>query len=293
MREFRDLVDRHCHRPFTATAVPGLVLSRMAVTPCPTDAVYHPLVCVVVEGRKRVFVGDQAFTYDPATYLVASADLPASCQVIEGPCLGCMLTLDAAKLTELLLDLPPSAAGGGADAAPTTAMAVQPLGPDLLDPLVRLVRLLDRPADVAVLAPLLEREILYRLLCGPRGPTLRQMVRPDSQLSRVRRAVDVIRRRYGEPLPVGDLARVAGMSVTSFHRHFRAVTALSPLQYQKQVRLLEARRLLRDGTAGDAANVGYAVGYQSPSQFSREYRRRFGAPPGRDAARGRAAGQAV
>ena len=277
MTEFADLVDRHCRRPVTATAVPRLTLSRATTAAGLADSFYHPLLCVVVRGRKRVFVGDQSFTYDPATYLVASADLPGACQILDAPCLSCVLTLDPGELAGLLLDLPPDLA----DAPPTTAMAVEPLGADLLDPLLRLVRLLDRPRDAAVLAPLAEREILYRLLCGPRGPMLRQMARPDSQLSRVRRAIDVIRRRFHEPLPVDELAGVAGMSVTSFHRHFRAVTAMSPLRYQKQTRLLEARRLLL-GRPGDAAGVAYAVGYQSASQFSREYRRQFGTPPSRD-----------
>ena len=286
MTELRDLVVRHCHRPVTVTPIPRLTLAHAEAASGLTDSLYHPLLCVIVAGRKRVFVGDRVFAYDPATYLVASADLPASAQVIEGPCLSCVLTLDTAALTALLLEMPAAAAAAG-DGEPATAMAVEPLGADLLDPLVRLVRLLERPLDAAVLAPLAEREILYRLLCGPRGPALRQMIQPDSQLSRVRRAVDVIRRQYHLPLSVEGLARVAGMSVTSFHRHFRAVTAMSPLQYQKQVRLLEARRQLLGRGAGDAASVSYAVGYHSPSQFSREYRRRFGATPRRDSARGR------
>ena len=282
MTELRKLIDRHCRQPVTVTAVPRLMLSRMDGRAGRVDAVYMPMLCVIVDGSKQVLVGDRSYTYDPATYLVASADLPATCRVIGGPCLGCVLMLDPAAISALLLDLPPIA-----DAPPTSALAVEPLGADLLDPLTRLVRLLDRPQDAAVLAPLAEREILYRLLHGPRGPMLRQLARPDSQLSAVRRAVDMIRRRYDQPLSAEGLARVAGMSVTSFNRHFRAVTAMSPLQYQKQLRLLEARgRLL--GGGDDAATVAYAVGYQSPSQFSREYRRRFGAPPARDAGRMRA-----
>ena len=152
---------------------------------------------------------------------------------------------------------------------------------DLLDPLLRLLRLLDSPRDVPALAPLIEREILYRLLLGPKGGMLRQLAQPNSQLSQISRAIDVIRRQYNDTLRVEELARTAGMSSTSFHRHFRAVTAMSPLQFQKQIRLQEARRMLLAQKA-DAARVAFDVGYESASQFSREYRRLFGAPPGRD-----------
>ena len=217
-------------------------------------------------------------------YLIASIDLPVTGQVIEAPCLGMTLTLDPGKLAALLVDLPPATPGR----TPAKALAVNPLEPALLDPLVRLLRLLDEPRDIAVLAPLIEREILYRLLLGPHGAMLRQLALPDSQLSQISRAIDLIRRRYDQPLRVDELARHAGMSAPSFHRHFRAVTRLSPLQFQKHLRLQEARRLLVSKNA-DAARVGFDVGYESASQFSREYRRLFGAPPGRDASRVRRA----
>ena len=282
MSELRDLLARHCHREITPTAIPRLTLSRAdAATPL-TAVIYHPLFCVVAQGRKRVFLGDQEFYYDPATYLIASMDLPVTGQVIEGPCLGCTLALDPATLTALMLDLPPTAAGSH---TATTALEVNALGSDLLDPLLRLLRLLDQPRDIPVLAPLIEREILYRLLCGPRGGTLRQLARPDSRLSQISRAIEAIRCRYDQPLRIGELARLTHMSATSFHRHFRAVTAMSPLQFQKQIRLQEARRMLRSQNV-DAARVGFDVGYESASQFSREYRRLFGAPPRRDAAAG-------
>ena len=280
MSELRDLLARHCHREITPTAVPGLTLSRADAATCLTPAIYHPLFCVVAQGRKRIFLGDQEFCYDPATYLIASMDLPVTGQVIEAPCLGCTLTLDPGKLTALLLDIAPAATG---NQTATTALEVNALEPDLLDPLLRLLRLLDRPQDIPVLAPLIEREILYRLLCGPRGTTLRQLARPDSRLSQVSRAIEAIRRRFDQPLRIGELARLTNMSATSFHRHFRAVTAMSPLQFQKQIRLQEARRRLLSQNV-DAARVGFDVGYESASQFSREYRRLFGAPPRRDAA---------
>lgn len=284
MNELCALLTRHCRRDITPTSIPRLTLSRSA-SPTPlAPAVYHPLLCVVAQGRKRIFLGGEAFQYDPMNYLIASIDLPVTGQVIEAPCLGMTLALDPGKLAALLVDLPPAANGR----ASAKAMAVSPLEPCLLDPLLRLLRLLDEPRDIAVLAPLIEREILYRLLLGPQGPTLRQLALPDSQLSQISRAIDLIRRRYDQPLRVDELARHAGMSAPSFHRHFRAVTRLSPLQFQKHLRLQEARRLLVSNNA-DAARVGFDVGYESASQFSREYRRLFGAPPGRDASRVRRA----
>jgi AraC-like DNA-binding protein len=163
-------------------------------------------------------------------------------------------------------------------------IAVSDAGPDLLDPIVRLLRLLDRPDDVPVLGPAIEREILWRLIKGEQGAMVRQLGLADSRLSQISRAVRWIRDHHTAMLRIEDLARVANMSATSFFRHFRAVTSLTPIQYQKQVRLQEARAKLL-ANPGDMAAVGYAVGYDSPSQFSREYRRLFGAPPGRDTAR--------
>ncbi len=293
LTELADLLGRHATEWATPTPVPRLVLCRSDAPTDPAAAVYEPLLCVLVRGRKRVTLGDDTFDYDPGHTLVASADLPVTGRVTEGPSLGCVLMLDLTRVAELLVDLPATdypAAGADAhaDADAPKAMQVHPIGSDLLDPLVRLVRLIDRPADVPVLAPLVEREIHYRLLRGPHGAALREAARPDSHLARVARAIAVLRRRFAEPLPVEELARVAAMSPTSFHRHFRAATAMSPLQFQKQLRLREARRLLL-ARETDAAGVAFAVGYESPSQFGREYRRRFGLPPGRDAALARLA----
>ena len=284
MSELAALLDRHCHRDFTETAIPRLILSRTrAATPL-TAAMYHPLLCVVAQGRKRIVLGSEEFYYDPNTYLIASADLPVSGQVIEGPCLGVTLKLEAERLAELLREMP--GVGGAARPVPAKAMAVNGLGSELREALVRLLRLLDRPEHIPVLAPLAEREVLYHLLLGPQGETLRQLARPASRLSQVGRAIELIRRRYDQTLRVEELARVAAMSAPSFHRHFRAVTAMSPLQFQKRIRLQEARRLLLSQDV-DAARVSFDVGYESASQFSREYRRLFGEPPGRDARRER------
>ncbi|MEI9892789.1 MAG: AraC family transcriptional regulator [Chthoniobacter sp.] len=283
MKELSALLARHCGDNITATAIPRLTLSRSDVATELSTAIYYPLLCIVAQGRKRVFLGKEVFYYNPETYLVASTDLPVSGQVIEAPYLGMTLALDAGILAEVLLNLPVNPHG---DAA-SMALAVTPLEDDgLLDPILRLLRLLDEPTHIPALAPLIEREILYRLLLGSRGEMVRQLATPSSQLSQISRAIGLIRQRFDQSIRIDELAREAGMSAPSFHRHFRAVTTMSPLQFQKQIRLQEARRKLLSSKM-DAASVGFDVGYESASQFSREYRRLFGAPPGRDMARRR------
>lgn len=279
------LLTRHCHRAITPTAVPGLILSSSRVTTLPAAVMYHPLLCVVAQGRKRVFLNQEAFDYHPATYLISSLHLPVTGQVLEAPCTGLTLALNQDLLSALLLEMPSLPQDR---AAPVKAMRVNALETELLDSLLRLLRLLDRPQDIPVLAPLIEREIHYRLLRGPQGENLRQLARPSSQFSQVGRVIHVIRHRYNEPLRIEELARIAGMSAPSLHRHFRAVTAMSPLQFQKRIRLQEARRLLLSREV-EAARVSFDVGYESPSQFSREYRRLFGSPPVQDAAAARRA----
>jgi transcriptional regulator GlxA family with amidase domain len=171
--------------------------------------------------------------------------------------------------------------------ADNSAMSTGKASPELLDAVARLLRLIDAPADASVLAPMIEREIIWRLLTGPQGGTIRQIGLADSDVSLVSRAIGWIRENYAEPMRIDDLARLSGMSASAFHRHFRGVTAMSPLQFQKRIRLQEARSLLVAGP-GDVAGVGHRVGYDSPSQFNREYRRLFGVPPGQDAAQLRA-----
>ena len=276
MSELSDLITRHCRSGITETAVPGLTLSRSSELTCRTAFVYHPLLCVVAQGRKRIFLGNEELFYDPNCYLVASLDVPASGQVVEAPCLGLTLALDRAKLAELLLEV----RSVGRDTMPK-ALAVHALDDDLLEPLLRLLRLLDRREDIAVMAPLIERELYYRLLLGPRGALLRQLARSDSQLAPIRFALTQMRERFDQPMRVEELARLVGMSPTSFHRHFRAVTAMSPVQLLKQIRLHEARRQLLSRET-EVARAALNVGYESASQFSREYRRLFGVPPSRD-----------
>jgi AraC-like DNA-binding protein len=280
MSELSELLRRYCHSDRTITAIPRVTLSRSHVTTSLSPAIYYPLLCVIAQGRKRVFLGNEEFHWDATSYLVVSVDLPVSGQVLEAPCLCFVLALDVATLAALLLEMPPAAL----NCAPSKAMAINKLDDELFDPVLRLIRLLDKPEHIPILARLIEREILYRLLLGPRGEMLRQLALPASRLSQIRRAIDQIRSRFDQPLRVEELARAAGMSQPSFHRHFRAVTAMSPLQFQKQIRLREARRRLLSQHA-DAARIGFEVGYESASQFSREYCRLFGSPPGRDARR--------
>lgn len=282
--ELRDLIERHCRDEGGATAIPRVSLIRSEVATTPIHAILEPVFCVVAQGRKQAVLGEALFEYGAGKYVVASVDLPISSTVCEAsagkPYLAFALTLVPELLAAMLLDLPASAA----DTKPPAALAVSPITGELLDAVVRLLRLLDRPRDVPMLAPLAERELLYYLLLGEQGAMLRQIALADSRLSHISRAIEWLRRNYAQPLRIASLARIANMSPSTFHRHFKAVTAMSPLQYQKRIRLQEARyRLLAQ--QADVTHIGFAVGYESPSQFSREYSRLFGAPPGRDAAR--------
>ena len=282
-----ELALRHAKGLRTQTPIPRLHLNMLPQSTRPLPGVYQPMFCLILQGAKEVTIGDRRFRYDPANYFVASLELPASGCIVdasaEKPYVGVSLALDRDVLAALIGDAQSTPEGD------TTGFAVSPVTGELLDACLRLLRLLDAPQDVAVLAPLIEREILYRLLQGPHGALLRQIARADSRLSQVRRAIGWIREHYDQPLRVEGLAELAGMSAASFYRHFKAATAMSPLQYQKSLRLQQARMLLIADE--DAARAGYAVGYESASQFSREYSRLFGAPPARDAQRLR--GQAI
>lgn len=278
----RVLIERHCTGGRTVTANPRLALLRASETTRPGPAFYQPTFFLAVQGRKRLVVGDRVVEYDSAKCLMVSIDLPVTAAICEAspekPYLAVGLRLDRATIAAMMLEMPGQIDDGLA------SIAVGPVTEAILDPMVRLTRLLDRPDDIPVLAPLAEREILYRLLQGPQGPVLRQIALHDSRLSRIAKAIDWIRGHYQEPLRIGVLSEIAGMSPSSFHRHFKAATAMSPLQYQKQIRLQEARSLLL-GQSASAGHVAFAVGYESASQFTREYARLFGAPPARDAAR--------
>ncbi|MFI7603965.1 AraC family transcriptional regulator N-terminal domain-containing protein [Micromonospora sp. NPDC049366] len=277
--EIRDLVLRHVGRPTPA----GLVVHRADAPTEPMPSQSAPVFALVVQGAKRATLGTRLFAYGAGQFVVASMELPVIAHVSEAsprePYLVLGLTLRPPLIAELLLDMPPRAGGG-----PAPGIAVSTAGEDLLDAVVRLLRLLDRPDDQRVLWAALEREVVWRLLTGEQGGTVRQVGLGDSNIVQIERAIRWIREHHADLFRVEDAARVAGMSLTSFHRHFRAVTTMTPIQFQKLIRLQEARsRLL--ASPGDVAAVGFAVGYESASQFSREYRRLFGLPPGQDAAR--------
>jgi AraC-like DNA-binding protein len=279
--ELAAVIARHASEPgMIGTKIPGLTLIRGDRPSVPVPAVYEASLCLIAQGSKRVSLGDHSVVYDASRYLLVSVDLPLVGHVLdaspEQPYLCCKIDLDQAALADLL-----AADGAPAPRADLPVLAVYPGDPDLTDAACRLVRLLDRPEAVPALAPLIGREILYRLLTGPHGPLLRHMAVADSHLGQVSRAIARIRRGYQEQLRIDDIATAAGMSASSLHAHFKAVTRMTPLEYQKHLRLQEARRLmLTDGAS--AGTAGFAVGYESQSQFSREYRRLFGAPPRRD-----------
>lgn len=282
LAELAALVTAHA-RPDMTTAIDGLLVSSVADT-APEYSLTEPLLVVMVQGGKRLLLGDRVFEYRGGEILVVTAQLPVSGHFIEcsarAPALAVGLVLRPPAIAELLLR------GSGTQRRPGTqsAMATGGADPDLLDAVLRLVRLMDSPADAAVLAPLIEQEILWRLLRGPHAEVVAQIGSAGSGLAHINPTIRWIRENYAEPLRIADLAAMAGMSPSAYHRHFRGVTAMSPLQFQKHIRLQEARALLV-AEPGDIAGIGHLVGYDSPTQFSREYRRMFGAPPGRDAAR--------
>lgn len=287
IEELRRLITIHAHR--NSSPIDGLMLASVDAPTAPLSSIVRPVLAVVAQGSKRTVFNDRVYEYGAGDYLVVSVDLPISGQFIEAskdqPFLGVGFDLRPEVIASLLLDesvnrfLPPAPAPLRAN-----SIAVSPAPSELLDAVVRLVRLLDRPEDRQVLAPLIEREIAWRLLTGSQSAVVRQIGLADSSLALVVRAIRWIREHPAESFRVEDLAERANMSVSTFHRHFRSVTTMSPVQYQKRVRLQQARLLLM-GEGIDVARVGFAVGYDSPSQFSREYRREYGAPPGQDAAR--------
>lgn len=283
LAELRRLIDSHA-RPDLGTSIDGLLLSKVKGSASPDYSLTEPLLVIMAQGGKRLLLADDVYEYRAGQFLLVAASLPVTGHYLgtEKPSLAMGLVLRPAVLSTLLLHSPAPSATNGRTGGP--AIATGDADSELLDAAARLVRLLDRPADATVLAPLIEQEILWRLLRGPHGGTVRQIGLADSYLSMVNRAIGWMRDNYAEPMRIEDLARMSGMSTSAFHRHFRTVTAMSPLQFQKRIRLQQARSLLV-ARPGDIAGVGHQVGYDSPSQFNREYRRLFGAPPGEDASR--------
>jgi AraC-like DNA-binding protein len=288
LAEIRALIAAHA-RSDGRTPLDGLRLSRVEGAE-PHHSLAEPLLVVMAQGGKRLLLGDRVLEYRAGQFLVVTADLPVTGHFIgaspQVPSLALGVALRPAVIAPLLLQAPGGPWTRGT--SPSAAMATGDADAGLLDAVARLLRLLDHPADAPVLGPLIEKEIAWRLLTGPCGGMIRQAGLADSSLAHVSCAIRWLRDNYAEPMRIADLASLARMSESAFHRHFRAVTGLSPLQFQKRIRLQEARALLV-ARPGDVAGVGHLVGYDSPTQFSREYRRLFGSPPGLDAARLRAA----
>lgn len=286
LEELRALAAGAQNRP-TETGIPRVAMVQGAIPQHQLAAVYDPMINLILQGGKSMTVGDRTLHYDPATYFVMSVELPAVGAVrpsaLGEPYLAVSLTLDPAVLATLLTDLPPPSP----ESRGASAFEVAAVTPQLMDAWVRMLRLMRHPEDISALAPAYEREILYRVLQGPLGWMLSDIAAPDSALSRIGKAIQWIRQDFALPLRVEALAERAAMSSSAFHRHFKAATALSPLQYQKRLRLLQSRKLLMGG-AGNVTSVAMEVGYESPTQFSREYARAFGLPPAQDAARIRA-----
>jgi AraC-like DNA-binding protein len=282
--ELQTLIARYADDPKVATLMPGIVIMASDTRTRPMCYVSEPAFAMVVQGAKRAILGEKIFDYSAGQYLVVSVDLPLTANVVEAsveqPFLALGVKLNAATIAALLVE---TGVIRKARTAPST-IVVSDLTDDLLDPVVRLLRLLDRPEDIPVLRPAVEREIYWRLINGDQGAMIQQIGLEDSRVAKISKAIRWIRSNHSDILRVETLAQMVGMSLTSFHRHFRAVTSLSPLQYQKRIRLQQARARLA-ANPKDIAAVGFAVGYHSPSQFSREYRRLFGATPGEDAFR--------
>lgn len=280
LEELRRLA-AHAENRRTDTGIPRVAMVQGEIPEHQLAAVYDPMINLILTGSKTMTVGERTLRYNPATYFVMSIDLPAVGSVHPAetgePYLAVSLTLEPTIVANLLADIAKPAGGD----LYSPGFSIAPVTDELLDAWVRMLRLMERPADVAALAPAYEREILYRVLQGPHGWMLRDIAAPGTALSRVGIAIQWIRTNFTLPLRIEALAQMAALSVSAFHRHFKAVTALSPLQYQKRIRLLHARALLIAGE-GNATSVAFGVGYESATQFSREYSRFFGLPPSKD-----------
>jgi AraC-type DNA-binding domain-containing proteins len=262
--------------------LPSLALFRIDAPTQPMSIMNEPSVCLVAQGAKRVYLGDRSYLYDADHFLIIALDVPIISEVVkasvEEPCFSLMLRLDQKTIAQLMVDATikvPRAAPSG------RALAVSEVGLPLINAFLRLIDLAQEPGSVAALRPLIEKEIAFRLLVGEQGPQLRQIASAGCQSFEIARAIEWLKENYARSIKVEELAELCTMSASSFHRHFRTLTSMSPLQYQKTIRLHEARRLMLAERL-DAASAAYRVGYESPSQFSREYNRLFKASPLRD-----------
>ncbi len=287
LEELTESITAESPRDGKVEVQPGLVLTRLSSPTRAEYAVLEPWLCMIAQGAKDVMLGEEWYHYDPAHYLISTLGVPAVGRVVEAsrerPYLGLRLSLDPSVVTSVMVEsgvgVDSRGEGGG-----VKGVGVSPLDADVLDAAVRLMRLIDRPGEYRVLAPLIIREIVFRLLSGPQCGRLRHLATFGGQTHRMVRAVEKLRDGFAKPLRVEDVARELGMSVSGFHAHFKAVTAMSPLQFQKHLRLQEARRLMLSEDL-DAGEAGFRVGYEDQSHFSRDYKRRFGEPPMRDVER--------
>jgi AraC-like DNA-binding protein len=286
--ELVERIGRAVREDGTIQPLPGLYLSRVSFPLKPLHSVLAPSLCVIAQGSKEVLFGDSRYRYDPSHYLLATVELPRISQVLEAsperPYLSLRLELAPTLVSSVMEEVGSSPNTSPSAHTDTRAIVVGPLDVHLLDAVVRLVRLLDTPDDTPVLMPLITREIIYRLLMGKQGARLRHLAIVGGNTSSIARAIERLRQNFDQPLRIEELARELGMSVSGLHHHFKAVTALSPLQFQKRLRLHEARRLML-GEDLDAASAAYRVGYRDASHFNREYKSLFGVPPMRDVQR--------
>ncbi|EGR2711942.1 AraC family transcriptional regulator [Vibrio parahaemolyticus] len=264
------------------TPISGVRFSRWTTPTPPTSYTHNPSICLIAQGRKRILLGEESFIYDANHFLISSVDLPIIANIIEAseeqPYLGLIMELDLTEISQLIVD---SELAFTQSKEAQKGIAVGELSESLLDAFVRLAELLDEGQNIKILAPIIKREIFYRLLMSEQGTRLHQIVTEGSHSHQIAKAIDWLKNNFVKPLSVGDLASYTGMSKSSFYTHFRSMTSMTPLQFQKKLRLSEARRLMLTENL-DAMAATFKVGYESPSQFSREYSRLFGAPPSKD-----------
>ena len=286
LEELADRIARVLPRDGNVEPQPGLHFGRCSRPTERIHSLWHTVFCVIAQGAKEFVLGTERFRYDPAHYMINTVELPIVGQIVEAsperPYLGLWLDLTPSVVTAVMIDSGIMQTRG--EGSSVKSVDVSPLDANLLDATLRLVRLIEAPGEYRVLAPLVIREIVYRLLTGAQAHRMRHLATVGGQTHRMVRAVEKLRENFNKPLRIESVARELGMSVSGFHAHFRTVTAMSPLQFQKHLRLQEARRLMLSEDL-DAAEAGYRVGYDDASYFSREYKRYFGAPPIRDVER--------
>ncbi len=264
------------------TGIPRLRLSRWEAPTPPTSYTHNASICLIAQGKKQVLLGGDSFIYDANHFLISSVNLPITANIMEAskekPYLGLILELDLQEISQLIVD---SDYSGTQNKEAQKGIAVGTLSQPLLDAFVRLLSLMDEPESIKVLAPVIKREIFYRLLMSEQGSRLNQIVTDGSHSHQISKAIEWLKNNFVKPLSVGELAAYSGMSKSAFYTHFRSMTSMTPLQFQKKLRLSEARRLMLTENL-DAMATTFKVGYESPSQFSREYSRLFGSPPSKD-----------